>query len=148
MKKIVILGVIFLIIVGYIFSPYIYINDTSFIIKNENGKEIDAQIYKNYRTVDNEKTIEFILYFSKSNEPTFLTIAIPPKLIGLNDHGNGIIKISNLIFLPNKSKMFMPINEGVNKMINNSIITDSLISFTTFHDLKKFGSKIIITKNE
>jgi hypothetical protein len=108
--------------------------------------KIKAQIFENRKTIDGNETKQLIVNFKDINFPKFITIAIPPKLIGLPENLGRIKIINNKLIISEESLKFTPINDGPFLQIESTIVSDSIIVFSSFGDLKKYGKKIIIRK--
>lgn len=143
--KIVIILALVLIAITFLKMNFLS-ETTEYKVFDENNKAINAQIFLNDKTVKGEQTKELILYFPEMPRQHFLTVAIPPKLIGIPDNAGEIKVYFNKLYLPNESKIFMPINEGVEKILDTYFVSDTLIYFNTFDDFKKYGGKIIVKK--
>lgn len=144
-KTIIILSLLF--IIPIILLKMFFLSETTeYKVFDENNKPINAKIFLNNRTVKGEKTKELILYFPEVPKPHFLTVAIPPKLIGIPDNAGEIKLYFNKLYLPDESKIFMPINEGVEKILDTYFISDTLIYFNTFDDFRRYGNKIVVKK--
>ena len=127
-----------------IFYPNIYIKDNKLKVYNENNILLNATIYKNYSTINYNRTVEYIVYFTEITNGGLITIAVPPKIIGIPEKPQKITLFDKFIYVPDESKIFTPITEGVYKSINKYTITNSLITFDAFGDLKTLGKQIKI----
>lgn len=109
---------------------------------------IDADIFINYKTVDLKDTKELIVYFKDIKNPKYLTIAIPAKLIGLPENSNKMEIKDGRLYIPQESLIFSPISEGAFFNLDYSYVSDSVIYFSSFSDLKQFGDRITIRKKK
>ena len=128
------------------FNTHLIPLDDSYQILNENQEIIECQVYVNKKTVKGEAIKELIFYFPKLVHTKFITVAIPPKLIGIPDGASQIKVFKNYLYLPQESMIFMPVNEGIEKVITSYFVSDSLIHFNTFGNLKSLGGRIYISK--
>lgn len=117
-----------------------------YYVTNNEGKTVDVDVYINRKTVNGEDTKELILHFAKATYPKYLTIAVYQELIGVPDNYNKIKIKNRSLSLPRESLIFTPINVGIEQLINTYNISDSVIVFETFGDLKLYGDEIFITK--
>jgi hypothetical protein len=138
----------FLIFLFSMFSCNDRILDASLEYEVSAQEPIDADIYFINKTVDFKDTKELIVHFKSIKNPKYLTIAIPAKLIGLPENSNKMEIIDNKLHVPEESLIFTPISEGAFSNLDYSYVSDSVIYFSSFSELKQFGKKITIRKKK
>ena len=98
---------------------------------------------------DQNQQDELVIYF-QDTKTEYLIIAIPEQLIGIpNNHA--YLLTNFILYLTNDGAKFKVVNDPSyveDKFIKDYKISGDTIEFSTFNDLTKLGSKIIIRKNE
>jgi hypothetical protein len=120
------------------------INKT-YIVYNEKKQILDANVFINNKTIQSKYTKQIIINF-KNSKTKFISIIVDNKLIGMPEIASSIEIVGSEMIFPNEAKMTVPISEGPNKLLSDFFVSDSLVYFNTFDDLKKFGSTIILKK--
>jgi len=148
-KILIVISLILLISVLMFFNKLLKSNN-SYVLKNEKGQIIDANLYTRWNKINESvKVEELVLYFNGITTYEKILIIVPTKkLLGLPEGGeNSFLKISKYFLIQfHKGKKFTPINNSIEELISQYYFSNEVISFNTFGKLKKYGNKIIIEK--
>lgn len=134
-------------IVSSCFMTNLYIEESKDYVIYGDDLPIKSKVFINNKTINGEQTTELIIHFEELKNSKFLTIAVAQKLIGYPENRDKMIVSDSKLRLPKSSMLFTPINYGVDLLITDFSISDSLIMFNTFNDLERYGKRITIKKN-